>query len=33
MRNRRDKLEDDEYNRIHEMDKMALQAMLSRKGE
>ena len=33
IRNRRDKLEDDEYNRIHEMDKMALQAMLSRKGE
>lgn len=33
MRNRRGKLEDDEYNRIHEMDKMALQAMLSRKGE
>ena len=33
MRNRRDKLEDDEYNRMHEMDKMALQAMLSRKGE
>ena len=33
MRNRRDKLEDDEYNRIHEMDKMALQAMLNRRGE
>ena len=33
MRNRRDKLEDDEYDRMHEMDKMALQAMLSRKGE
>ena len=33
MRDRRAKLEDDEYDRMHEMDKMALQAMLSRKGE
>ena len=33
MRDRRAKLEDDEYDRSHEMDKMALQAMLNRKGE
>ena len=33
MRDRRAKLEDDEYNRMHEMDKMTLQAMLNRRGE
>ena len=33
MRDRRAKLEDDEYDRMYEMDKMTLQAMLNRKGE
>ena len=33
MRDRRAKLEDDEYDRSHEMDKMTLQAILNRKGE
>ena len=33
MRDRRAKLEDDEYDRFHEMDKMTLQAILNRKGE
>ena len=33
IRDRRAKLEDDEYNRMHEMDKMTLQAMLNRRGE
>lgn len=33
MRDRRAKLEDDEYDRMHEMDKMTLQAILNRKGE
>lgn len=33
MRDRRAKLEDDEYDRSHEIDKMALQAILNRKGE
>ena len=33
MRDRRAKLEDDEYDRMYEMDKMTLQAILNRKGE
>ena len=33
MRDRRAKLEDDEYDRMYEMNKMTLQAMLNRKGE
>ena len=33
MRDRRAKLEDDEYDRMYEMDKMTLQEMLNRKGE
>ena len=33
MRDRRAKLEDDEYDRFHEMDKMTLQAILNRNGE